>query len=180
MQDRRQDIIDAGLDTLREHGYIGFTQPRVAKRAGMRQSLLTYYFPTRLVLLTAVARAAVDRQLAAVDKVLGGSADKAVQTLTTHAIRPETTRVLMAMAQAADKEPVLRELFVELTDGIVARFDRVLKSVDKRSTLADARLLHAIEVGVAVVDLATGRSDGAERNAEVLKTALQMVTAGKR
>ena len=65
MQDRRQDIIEAGLATLREHGYAGFTQPRVAARAGLRQSHLTYYYPTRIDLLTAVGRAAIDRQLAA-------------------------------------------------------------------------------------------------------------------
>jgi AcrR family transcriptional regulator len=77
VQDRRQDIIEAGLATLREHGYAGFTQPRVATRAGLRQSRLTYYYPTRVDLLAAVGRAAIDGQLAAADAVLdGSSADK--------------------------------------------------------------------------------------------------------
>ncbi|MHC5540598.1 TetR family transcriptional regulator, partial [Singulisphaera rosea] len=54
MTDRRQEIIEAGLATLRERGYSGFTQPRVATRAGLRQSHLTYYYPTRADLLAAV------------------------------------------------------------------------------------------------------------------------------
>ena len=43
LQDRRQSILDAALAVLREYGYAGFTQPRVAARTGMRQSHLTYY-----------------------------------------------------------------------------------------------------------------------------------------
>ena len=36
MTDRRQTIVTAGLGVLREHGYPGFTQPRVAAAAGRR------------------------------------------------------------------------------------------------------------------------------------------------
>ena len=73
MKDRRQDIINASLAVLRESGYSGFTQPRVAAEVGLRQSHLTYYFPTRVDLLAGVARVAIDRQLAAVDAILGVS-----------------------------------------------------------------------------------------------------------
>ena len=59
MQDRRHDIVEAGLAVLREHGYTGFTQPRIAARVGLRQSHLTYYYPTRLDLLEAVGRTAI-------------------------------------------------------------------------------------------------------------------------
>ena len=67
MKDRRQDIINASLAVLKASGYAGFTQPRVAAEVGLRQSHLTYYFPTRVDLLAAVARVAIDRQLVAVD-----------------------------------------------------------------------------------------------------------------
>jgi AcrR family transcriptional regulator len=69
MQDRRQAILTAGIEILREEGYSAFTQPRVAKRAGPRQSLLTYYFPTRVALVAAVAGIAIDGQLAAVGEI---------------------------------------------------------------------------------------------------------------
>lgn len=75
MKDRRQDIINASLAVLRQSGYSGFTQPRVAAGVGLRQSHLTYYFPARIDLLAGVARAAVDRQLAAVDTILGASSN---------------------------------------------------------------------------------------------------------
>lgn len=55
-QDRRRAIFAAGLAILREEGLAGFTQPRVAARAGLRQGNLTYYFPTRTDLLVAISR----------------------------------------------------------------------------------------------------------------------------
>ncbi len=179
MQDRRQDVIEAGLATLREHGFVGFTQPRVAKLAGLRQSHLTYYFPTRLDLLTAVARAAIDRQLAALDKVIDGTAKEAANAMTKLTIRHENTRVMMALAQAADQEVPLQKLFRELADGIVSRFGHFLKSLDIESTEEHARLLHALAVGLAVVDLATARPDGAKRTTAVLDAALTMLSRSK-
>jgi AcrR family transcriptional regulator len=178
MQDRRQDIIEAGLATLRQHGYVGFTQPRVAAGAGLRQSHLTYYHPTRLDLLEAVGRAAVERQLVAVDKTL---ASQATIAAAAHAIadviaRHENTRVLMALAQASDEEPRLRALFRELADGIVARLMDFLGRVGKPADIeVFARLLHALSVGLAVVDLATGRPDGKQRATRVLEVALTLV-----
>ena len=183
MQDRRQQIVEAGLATLREHGYAGFTQPRIAARAGLRQSHLTYYHPTRLDLLAAVGRAAVDRQLAAVDAALGAagaaSPEAAARAIAELITQHGNTRVLMALAQAGDEEPRLRELFRELADGIVARVARsILGHHDPAAAEVPARLLHALAVGLAVVDLATGRSDGMQRAAGVLEAALRLIAGG--
>lgn len=179
MQDRRQDIIGAGLATLREYGYAGFSQPRVAARTGLRQSHLTYYFPTRVDLLTAVARAAIDHQLEAVYPVLDGSSPEAVATAIAQiAGRHENTRVIMALAQAADEEPQLRALFRELADGLVARISRFLKTLNPAATAMDARLLHALAVGLAVVGLAAGQPDDGDHTAAVVEAALGMILQG--
>jgi len=181
LQDRRQVIIQAGLATLREYGYAGFTQPRVASRAGLRQSHLTYYYPTRVDLLAAVGRDAVDVQLAAVDAVLeGASVDTVASAIAKVANQHENTRVMMALAQAADQEPQLRALFRELADGIILRAGRFLKALNPAATDADARLLHALSVGLAVVNLATGRADGKRRATAVLETALTMIATRAR
>jgi AcrR family transcriptional regulator len=176
VKDRRQDIIDAGLGTLREFGFVGFTQPRVAARAALRQSHLTYYFPTRLDLLMAVAQAAIDRQLDGVDQVLSGTAAEAANSLTKLSVRHENTRVMMALAQAADQEAGLQKLFRELADGIVSRCGQFLKTLNAESTPEHARLLHALAVGLAVVDLATGLPDGAKRTTAVLHAALTLLS----
>ena len=178
MQDRRHDIIQAGLAVLREHGYPGFTQPRIATRAGLRQSHLTYYYPTRLDLLEAVGRTAIERQLAAVDVTLGrlASLDEAAAAIAALVSQHENTRVLMALAQAGDEELRLRELFRELADGIVTRVTTFLGRFGVSTASEEpARLLHATSVGLAVISLATGRPDGPQRAAGVLHNTLTMI-----
>ena len=39
MPDRRQDIVAAAFAVLREHGYAGFTQPRVAAKAACGRAI---------------------------------------------------------------------------------------------------------------------------------------------
>ncbi len=95
MPDRGWRIIETVLATLREFGDSGFSQPRVAAGAGLRQSHLTFDCPTQVDLLAAVGRAAIDRLLAAVDAVLQGRSSDAVAPLATHL---ENTGVLMALA----------------------------------------------------------------------------------
>lgn len=174
-------IVDAGLAVLREHGFVGFTQPRVAARAGLRQSHITYYYPTRLDLLAAVGRAAVDRQLAAVDTLFAAPLPPADlgRAIAELATRHENTRVLLALAQAGDEEPRLREHFCELADGIVARVSAYFGRLHGQPPDEDlGRLLHAVSVGLAVVDLATGRPNGKQRAAGVLEAALRLITEG--
>lgn len=164
MQQRRQDIIAGGLAVLREAGFSGFTQPRVAARAGLRQSHLTYYFPTRADLLTAVARVAVNDQLAAIDATLKASSPEAAAAAVADlAVRDEDTRVLLALIQAADQEPALRELLRELTDGIALRASALLRALGMTPSGANRDLVEALVVGLAVIHLATRDPDDGER-----------------
>ena len=179
MKKRRQDIINAALVVLRESGLSGFTQPRVAAEAGVRQSHLTYYFPTRVDLLSGVARSAIDNQLRAVDAVREASTIQAAATaIAKVATRHENTRVIMALAQAADQEPPLRELFRELADGIILRAGKLLENLNITPTDEHCYLLHALSVGLAVIDLATARKGGERRAERTLGTALNALTKG--
>jgi AcrR family transcriptional regulator len=137
--DRRKDILEAGLAILREHGLAGLTQPRIAARTGLRQSHLTYYYPTRADLLAAVARAAVAAQLAAARSLIRGvsSAEQSAAKMAVVTSRHENTRVLVALNQAADQEPAVRALFNELLDGFRAGTARA-KAVLRRSSLPPA------------------------------------------
>jgi len=103
-------ILDAGLTILREQGLAGLTQPRIAAKTGLRQSHLTYYYPTRADLLTAVTRAAIEAQLAGARSLTKdiASAEQAAAKMATVAARRENTRVLAALNQAADQEPTVR------------------------------------------------------------------------
>ena len=67
MPDRRESLIEAAIAAVREGGYPALTQPKVAALAGMSQSHLTYYFPTRSDLVKAVAERIVRAQLERID-----------------------------------------------------------------------------------------------------------------
>ncbi len=60
----RDRILAAALALLRETGIQGLSQVQVARRARVRQSHLTYYFPRRHDLLAAVAVRFVDGMVA--------------------------------------------------------------------------------------------------------------------
>jgi AcrR family transcriptional regulator len=171
LQDRKEIILKAAIATLREHGFAGFTQPRVAKRADVRQSHLTYYFPTRLALLEGVARLAVDGQLAALQSIVDlPSVPAVIKNITAIIGRHENTRVLMALAQAADEEPSLRSLFRELADGIVSRLRLLLENLHLDATEEQVNLIHSLSVGLAVVDLATHRPHSKRRVEAILES----------
>jgi AcrR family transcriptional regulator len=178
LKDRRQEILKAAFATMREYGFSGFTQPRVATRAGVRQSHLTYYFPTRVALLQAVARVAIDGQLTAIDAIVASSSPRAAATSIAGIVaRHENSRVIMALAQGADEEPSLRILFRELADAIALKLAALLKFLNIDAAQEHIYLLHALSVGLGVVDLATQRPHSKRRTAAVIEAALKLISA---
>jgi AcrR family transcriptional regulator len=181
VQDRRKKILDAGLTILREQGLAGLTQPRVAAKTGLRQSHLTYYYPTRAELLTAVTRAAIEAQLAGARSLTKGiaSAEQAAAKMATVAARRENTRVLAALNQAADQEPAVRALFNELLDGFVTELGTLLGKLKLSPTQARIDLLHGLFVGLSIIDLATGRKNGRARAKAALNLAFDLLAGEK-
>lgn len=169
---KREAIVAAALETIREDGLGGFTQPRVARRAGLRQSHLTYYFPTRDDLLLAVADEAVRRRIAALE-VAGSAATPAakVSALVGVLTDPAQTRVLVALTQAADSHAAVRRSFAALAVGVAPISADLLRAFGVEVTETSLGLLQATSTGLAVLALATGAED-LPRRAEHLLTDL--------
>ncbi len=169
-EDRRRQIIEVGLALLAQEGLPGLTQPKIAARTGLRQSHLTYYYPTRTSLVTAVARAAFDAQAEAARAVIArilsvGDAAAAISEVTG---QHERTRVLVALNQASEKEPEVRQLFNNLTNILHSEFASLLERLNLPATGTDVELLHALFIGLSVFDLATCRPGQRERSKAVL------------
>jgi AcrR family transcriptional regulator len=179
MQDRREKILEAGLALLREQGLAGLTQPRVAARTGLRQSHLTYYYPTRADLVAAVARVAMKAQLGAVRALFKGisSAEQGADRIAAVTVRHETSRVLAALNQAADQEPAVRAVFNELLSDLAVEFHTLFEKMKLPPNEASIDLLHALFVGLSVIDLATARPHGKTRAKAVLKLAFHMLSS---
>lgn len=179
---REKDIIEAGLALLREHGLAGLTQPRVAERAGVRQSHITYYFPTRIDLLEAVARAAIEAQSNSASALLQGlkTSKEGVDRISDVVTRHEITRLLAALNQAADQEPRVQAAFGELQQVFIKEIGDALNRMNFQADAARVDFIHAIFVGLSIIDLATGRENGQRRAKAVLKLAFQFLEDERR
>jgi AcrR family transcriptional regulator len=183
MDDKRRHIIESALTELRQDGFAAFSQTKVAKRAGLRQSHLTYYYPTRVDLLTAVAEVAMEQQISALDDLLSGSLkDRAPEKIASLLGRKENARVLLALVQGADEEPRLRALFADFASQMRERATALLSAGQDGNVLPlDAFLLHALCVGLAVLGLALDDADGGDtRKVAVINAAIEKLgrTAG--
>ncbi len=172
---RREAIVAAALDVIQEKGLSGFTQPRVARRAGLRQSHLTYYFPTRADLLLAVADEAVRRRIEALRTAVSAEDPAAKVTgLVDVLVDPRQTRILTALTQSADADPGVRRAFSALGAGIAPLGAALLTSFGAEPTEASLALLQATSTGIAVLALATGGEAFRGRAEQIL---IQLLTS---
>ena len=173
MAAKREAIVAAALDVIQESGLSGFTQPRVARRAGLRQSHLTYYFPTRADLLRAVAEEAVSRRIEVL-RVAVSAEDPAekVARLVDVLVDPRQTRILTALAQSADADPGVRRAFGSLGAGIAPLGAALLESFGAKPTQVALTLLQATSTGIAVLALAAGGEAFHDRAEQILTQLL--------
>jgi AcrR family transcriptional regulator len=107
----REEILVAALAILGESGLQHLTQVQVATRAGVRQSHLTYYFPTRDHLLKAVAERGVDGIASGLRRVVrrkGGQGRRLLERLATSIADLAHMRIFVGMILEADRDPAVR------------------------------------------------------------------------
>ena len=115
-------ILDAALAILAESGLRNLTQVQVATRAKVRQSHLTYYFPTRDDLLDAVTARAVDGiasgfRRVATDSPKGGQR-QLLERLARSVADFAHMRMFLAMIVEADADPAVRRVMKRATERI--------------------------------------------------------------
>ncbi|HET7187888.1 MAG TPA: TetR/AcrR family transcriptional regulator [Gemmatimonadaceae bacterium] len=128
----RERILAAALATLREHGWQKLTQVRVAKRARVRQSHLTYYFPTRDDLLEAVTAQVVEeigRHAAGLTATQGDPGAMLTRLASTVADSAHM-RMFVGLIVEADDDPAIRTLMARGTQHIEAAIARALGGDD--------------------------------------------------
>jgi AcrR family transcriptional regulator len=157
--DVRARILQAALRLLAERGAHELTQPKVAAAAGVRQSHLTYYFPTRADLLQAVASHSIDAlagQLRArkgaslPDGIAAGSADK------------RRSRVMLGLVTAADQDPAIQKRLRKFIAELRARMAPLFEAGGLQADADSIAFFHSVIVGCAVLQLA--RNDAKARN----------------
>jgi len=153
--DKRVLFLEAAIGLIGDEGLNGFTTPKVARRAGLRQSHLTYYFPTREDLLVAVAERVVTDRIATLGAVAEARTPAAkVRSLAAILVDPEQTRLLLALIQTADRVTQVAGAFDRLRTGIAPGSEALLRAWRIDATADALQLLQATSTGIAVLALA--------------------------
>lgn len=174
----RERLLMAAVALVREQGLPKLTQPRVAKAAGVSQSHLTYYFPTRADLVHAVLERAAERQRAGVEATVA-VADEGVEALVRELSktlsRPENTRVLVSFVLAADTDPAARAQFDGLAVGMRATIAKMLEKVGITPRRETVTMVHALGTGLAILELALGGATARPNTAATLRRLFKLL-----
>ena len=124
--DVRNRIVEAALGLLAEGGDL--TQPRVAKAAGVRQSHLTYYFPTVTDLLQAVARHSFDKLAAEFGSGAARSSPSLADGIAKASRDKRRVRMMLGLVNAADRDASLKPRMRAFIQELRGRIAPMLKA----------------------------------------------------
>jgi AcrR family transcriptional regulator len=174
--DTRTRILDAALGLLAKGGAQELTQPRIARAAGIRQSHLTYYFPTIHALLQAVAKYTLDSMVAEMkahapaqsplsllDAAIATSADK------------RRMRMVLGLVTTVDREPKMKPQMREFLKEIRQGLTRLAQAGGLEGTPDQVAFLHAVVVGQGILQLARDNEDARDEARRILRMAVEFL-----
>lgn len=169
-------ILQAAIGILAEHGVGDLTQPKVARAAGIRQSHLTYYFPTRADLLLAVATHSVEAMANNLDQGIRDgtlTAHGLAGALFTAASDKRRARILVGLAITAIEDVQVRERFRQFVASVRERIRALLGLIGIELDASALAAFHSTLVGATLLNLA--RDDAASRRElkRVIATAVE-------
>lgn len=108
----RRRILDAALEVLRDRGHAGFSIPGVAAAAGVFPGNVTYYFPTRAVLIAEVVGHVLERvrddlgpRIATMLPLDASSAAQVCEAIFDRAISPSSVALYPELWSIANRYP---------------------------------------------------------------------------
>ena len=160
----RERIVAAAVEILHEHGIHALTQARVSELAGIRQSHLTYYFPTRSDLLKGIVEHAACNSpgMFATGAAASPTSFAALkQHLGNQVTDARLARVMLALTAASDEDPSLKRWMVEFDRSVRELFGATLDTMGHRVKPQELALFHATMVGIAVLHSSEGTEESA-------------------
>lgn len=173
-------ILHAAFMLLNEEGFGALTQTRVAEKAGVRQSHLTYYFPTRIDLLRETAVYGCDAMLA----IMSAGIETGVLTLEnfrdfliSDISDRRFARLMCALIVASDEDQSIKPWLESFES---ANRDRIQQSFLKLGldvAREDVELFHAAFVGAVILDLGEANDASLARSQRIVRTAFDRIAA---
>lgn len=152
----RERILHAAVEVLHEEGFSSLTQQRVCERAGIRQSHLTYYFPTRNDLLREAAAYGCETMLGAVTQAIDQglvTIDNLHVTLNVDVTDRRWARLTNALIAASDEDARIKPWLAAFDEQIRVRLLADFRRLGLNVSEADIELLHATFMGAVQMDL---------------------------
>lgn len=176
--DVRTSILEAALALLGDHGVSKLSQPSVAKAAGIRQSHLTYYFPTRSDLLKATA-------LHSIESMIGTLAQRAVDGKLSPELLTQIAsdmvgdkrraRVVLGLVVTSDEDREIKTFLRDFVERVRAGIGRVVELLGVRADPERIALFHTLVVGAAVLHLARDNAASRRESAAMVRFAVEQL-----
>ncbi|MCY7389269.1 MAG: TetR/AcrR family transcriptional regulator [Burkholderiales bacterium] len=175
----RQRILAEAVALLNDEGFAALTQQHVCERVGIRQSHLTYYFPTRNDLLRETAAFACEAML---DGMLA-TAKAGEMTLSqirdvlfvTDESDRRLGRLMTALIVASDEDTRIKPWLASFEMRNRARIAALLRAAGATVSDADIELLHAAYVGAVVLDIGESDTESLARAQRIVHHAFDML-----
>jgi AcrR family transcriptional regulator len=164
----RERILEAALGLLARSGAHELTQPRVARAAGVRQSHLTYYFPTRGALLQEVARYSIDKLAGQLVRLEAAALPEAI---AAGAADKRRSRIMLGLVNAADRDPEIKRRMRRFVDELRARMAPLFAAAGLATDAESIAFFHSVIVGCAVLQIARDNRQARAEAKAVLKKA---------
>lgn len=155
-KDSRSRLIEAALEVLLRDGIMGFSQSKVARQAGLRQSHLTYYFPTRNDLLTVV----VEHGCQLVINAQGCTGQAAELSLSSFRLRmcdnvcdSRIARLMVAVTVAAETDPRLKHWLSDFDRRMLNNKKEAFQQYGITCSPDELALFHSTIAGIALRNL---------------------------
>ena len=176
----RDRILHSAVGILNEEGFGALTQTRVAEKAGVRQSHITYYFPARNDLLRETAAYGCNVML----EMLSGSIDAGTLTLDTardffvaDISDRRFARLMCALIVASDEDDHIKVWLASFEELNHKRLLDTFQKLGLRITLEDVEYFHSTYVGAVMLDLGESTDASFARADRVLRHAFEALMA---
>jgi len=178
--DVRERLLEAALRLLAESGAHELTQPKVARAAGVRQSHLTYYFPTRADLLQEVARYSIERLAGQLAHARVHSPSQVATGIAAGSSDKRIVRVMLGLVTAADRDPAIKRQLRRFIGELRQIMAPALAAGGLDADPENVAFFHSVVIGCAVLQLARDNAEArAEARSVLKKAAACMTKAGK-
>src|SRR3954447_3011342 len=178
--DVRGRILEAALGLRARSGGHELTQPRVARAAGVRQSHLTYYFPTRSELMQAVARHSIERLAGEMAHARDHNPPQVARAIAAGSSDKRIARVMLGLVTAADRDPAIKRQLRRFIGELRETMALTLAAGGLQAEPACVAFFHSVVIGCAVLQLARDNAEARSEARAVLQLAARSIAKSRR